>query len=274
MHPRLPTVSNGRDGAPARVSIVSDEADWTREALRRCLELDGVAPERVGWPEAGRLTKPPAALVVRAGRGVREVEPDPFETWAGRAWQPLTIVSLAPVPGAAELSRRLEALRFRSTLWHGTAEAWERVEPRLAELIARPVWIVPALADALEVRDPRVVEALSVAVLRQPEKLSIPRWAGAAGLVGYRDLEGLFSRRGLPPPKRVLEWVRLISVVEHGRTAAGTWTRERLARRFGYSSADYLGRRAKALSGRSLGRLLTAGPRETLRLLVGGASSG
>ena len=266
---RLSETHGGR-GAPARVVIVSDAAEWRHEAVRRCLALDGVAPEPVGWSRAGALETAPDALVVRADPNTGTFDPALFDHWAERAWQPLTVVWLVPGPGAAALSGRLDALRFRSVLWQdGTDEAWAELEARVAEAARSPLWLVPALAEALGVSDPRIVEGLAAAVARQPERLTIPEWSRAVGLIGYRDFERLLSSHGLPPPRRLLQWLRLLCVVDHAAAQHGSPTRERLARRFGYASGSYLGRRAKGLTGRPLGELVQAGPQETLRHLIG-----
>lgn len=223
---RLPESEGGR-GDPARVVIVSDAPEWRDEAARRCLALDGVVPEPVGWSRAPAIETVPDALVARAAPRAGTLDPTLFERWAERAWQPLTVVWLVPGRGSAALAGRLDAFRFPFVVWQdGTDEAWKELEARVADATRRPLWLVPALAEALDVRYPRIVEALGAAVLGQPALRLVSDWAWAVSMVGYGDLEHLFSAHRLPPPKRVLDWVRLLCVVDHAAEEGGSPTRD------------------------------------------------
>jgi hypothetical protein len=76
----------------------------------------------------------------------------------------------------------------------------------------------------------------------------------------------LFASHKLPKPKIVLDWLRLLRVIEHG-VEEPDLTRDELARAFGYGSGKYLGRKARQLTGQPLGKLLKMGGKGTLALL-------
>jgi hypothetical protein len=141
------------------------------------------------------------------------------------------------------------------------------LETHLARLIENRVWIVHELAAKFERYAPQIVDALSVGCLMIPRHSTVECWASELGLPGRRDLEELFTCHNLPKPNIILGWLRLLRVVEHG-VAEQDATRDELARAFGYGSGKYLRRRARQLTGRSLGELLKMGAKGALGLLT------
>jgi hypothetical protein len=156
---------------------------------------------------------------------------------------------------------------YRYTV-HGDAikEYCADLDTHLRNLIENCVWLVPELAAKFERYSPPIVDALSVGCLMIPRHTTVAYWAQELGLLGRRDLEELFASHKLPKPKIVLDWLRLLRVVEYA-AAEDEATRDDLARAFGYASGKYLGRRARQLTGKPLGKLLKMGAKGTLALL-------
>ncbi|NIR43842.1 MAG: hypothetical protein GWN51_05560 [Gemmatimonadetes bacterium] len=169
-------------------------------------------------------------------------------------------MSLQPVSGAWETHQHLEALGYRRILHTADHAAYEEeLRSTVQQVIDERAWLVPRAARAVGCADPAVVEALSLAVIIVPEVRTVDRWAEKYGLKSARGLEALFRRCRVTNPAAVFQWLRLARVVEYAVHQAKIPTRNELAERFAYGSEDYLGRRAKALTGHSLGRLLALG---------------
>ncbi len=258
--------SAGRDGTTElraaalpvhclRVLVVSDRDRWSDRAAQIAADLDAVA-ERQRWATAGRATRPPASMVV-------DVQPpfSPRKTsltkWARWGWQPVCLVSLATEPGAARFADLLYAVGYRSVLLDSARGSyWRRLASTMQEILQRRAVLVALVAKALRSGEPCVVEALSVAWHLLPRRRTVEDWAAALGMARRQQLEVSFAKRGLPFPKKVLEWLQLLQVVDFARRSAESPTRDALAYRFNYPSGDYLGRRAKYLTGESFGRLV------------------
>ena len=69
----------------------------------------------------------------------------------------------------------------------------------------------------------------------------------------------MFGECRVRNPATVFQWLRLARVIEFAVHRPTRPTRDELARLFGYGSGDYLGKRAKALTGLALGSLLSFG---------------
>ena len=204
-----------------------------------------------------RLLEPGLALVADI-EAVSDEVLAAFDLWAGQAWQPLCVVSLEAAPDAA---------RFVS---HLRDRAFDRIVPvqggfvgplrsALRDVLASDAWIAVHAAQALECNDPVVVRALAMGLDLLPQHHTVTRWARVLGCARRQDLEAMFASRGLSPPKAVLDRLRLARLIHWAGTTRPTPTRDELAARFGYSSGDYLGKRAKVLTGAALGRLVREG---------------
>lgn len=135
------------------------------------------------------------------------------------------------------------------------ASAWRR---------ASADGLVVRAADALGCHDAPVVRALEAAVRMIPEHHTVSSWAREMELEHRQSLHELFTDRGLPPPKEVLDHMRLARLAVFAAGANEAPTRDELACRFGYSSGDYLGKTAKRCLRMTLGTLLEQGPRAAL----------
>jgi len=91
-----------------------------------------------------------------------------------------------------------------------------------------------------------------------PGGRTVTRWARSAGFRRRQELAALCAELGLPQPKAILDAIR-ITRAAHAACSRPVSTRDQLAQRFGFSSGDYLGKRARALTGLSFGRLVHAG---------------
>ncbi len=252
------------------VSLVSDRSDWTDAAVELCREMEGLA-EHWCWSAARGLANPGDALLIDLVNPFPARQPL-FGEWASRAWQPISVVSLAPQPGAAGMAAWLGSLGY-SRLLQPTARVpyWHELQSNLKTVLQSRARIVPLAAEALSCYDPPVIRALSEALLLIPERRTVNAWAIGLGLERRQQLEALFAARHLPRPKEVLEALRLARAVESALRSSHPPSREELARRFRYPSGDYLGKRAKQLTGLSLGQLFTVGVSGVLSCLRPGA---
>jgi len=244
--------------------LVSDRAQWIREASQACRAISLIS-EHETWKSAGERPQAGSALVLDVANTFDQKR-DQLERWARRAWQPLCVLCVSSQRGAADLVSSASHMGFRYT-FHGDAlkEYCEGLESQLTKLIESRVWLVPEVAALLDCYSPPVVDALSAACLMIPRHNSVEYWSRELGLFGRRELEELFACHNLPKPKLVLDWFHLLRVVDHGVEEQNP-TRDELARAFGYGSGKYLGRRARQLTGQSLGELLKLGSKGTLAL--------
>lgn len=219
----------------------------------------------LSWSDAEDLGGPLGAILAEIDRpGKRRFVL--FRMWSGRAWQPLCVVSCAPVRGMARLESFLDEMGFPHVFHDEVGTSyWTDLQASLDRVLERRAWLVNLFADALDSRDPKVVRALATLVLADNPIVTVRRWASHQGM-GYRELEDLTSDRGLPSPKHLLDRVRMglavvYACVDHNPS------REELARRLRYSSGDYLGRQAKRLTGLPFGVLVHRGVPATMRAL-------
>lgn len=247
--------------------VVTDRDAWAEAALGS-LDVLGLVAERAAWSSAPRLDGTPAAVALDVaapfGRKVRQCE-----RWAARAWQPLCVCCLAAEPGAARVAAGLRSLGYSTVELLPSEEGhWQDLLSRLRRRVENHAWIATRFAQAFGCYDRWIVEAFHVALDTLPAGGSMEHWAARLGLRRRQDLAVMFAERGLPRPKALWDWVRLIRLIEFARAAGLKSTREKLAREFGYSSGDYLGRRVRELSGVSLGALLEAGPARAIEIMA------
>ncbi len=236
--------------------IVSDDLAWSERTARACAEI-GMIPEHLSWSEASTVESPPAVLTP-------DVDPAQvgelliLERWARRVWCPICIVSLRAMKGASECQSRLQAVGYRNFVYTASdAPDFAEFQSQARRLLEERCWLVPLAARALGCSHPAVVEALSLAVVIAPEAQTVDRWAREMGLRSRRPLEELFAACHVRNPARVFQWLRLARVVDFAAHQPKRPTRDELATRFGFGSGDYLGKRAKAITGRALGPLLS-----------------
>jgi hypothetical protein len=248
------------------VVIVSDRRAWSDSVVEIAVQTNSLT-ERWTWSETGRLVDPPDVLVVELDRSF-EARHRALKEWADRAWQPICVASVTPRPGSSRLTVRLRGLGYRHLLPSRlTRDYWHDLGLRVRTILENRASLVPCLAKALECYDPAIIEVLSVALQMIPAHRTVSGWANEIGFRRRHNLECLFGTHGLPQPKTVLDCLRLACVVEAARRAQSSPTRDELARQFGYSSGDYLGKRAKTLTGRALGELLSTGVDEIFATL-------
>lgn len=242
-----------------RITIVGESEGSPLLALQHGLAL---APQLVTWGAATRITDPGRAIVAFVDRP-RSVALPALQVWTHRAWQPLTVLSVVDV--TATWREALESRGFGMIAGTGGPD-WTGLRRGLESVLAADAWLVPLAADTLSCHDPAVVRCLDVCVSLLPHRHTVTSWSRALGLPHRQTLHGLFAERNLPPPKRILDHLRLARIAHHGRDQPRP-DRADLARRFGYSSADYLGKSVKRCLGCSLGELVAAGPGHALRAL-------
>lgn len=244
-----------------RITVVGDPDAPSLLALQYALV---VAARHVAWSSAILIDDPGRAIVAfidgpdgTALRALRD--------WSHRAWQPLTILSIAA--GTANAWRDLlDSWSFQTIVGVGGPD-WTGLRGRLESVLATDTWLVPLAADALGCHDPAVVHSLDVCLRTLPHRHTVTSWSRALGLRHRQMLHGLFAERNLPSPKCILDHLRLACVAHHGRDDQPRPDRTGLALRFGYSSADYLGKAVKRCLGCSLGELVAAGPGRALQPL-------
>lgn len=228
-------------------------------AIDACRRLHPLV-ERWEWSEAGALKDPADALVLDLTAPFAEKFPL-FEKWCVKAWQPVCLVSLAAEPGAGEFGGRLRDFGWRHVVVTGTRRSyWREHCSILTRIVESGANLVPQIAQFLGWGcDPPVVEALAVALELIPEKRTVQAWASELGLRNRQQLDELLSRRDLPSPKAILDRLRLARAIEFATRLERPPTRDELAAQFGYSNGDYLGKRARELTGLPLGQLVERG---------------
>lgn len=227
--------------------------------------------EHVGWTEANSLAEPIGVMVCRIDRprSLAESILRAYEHWSTLAWQPCTLTWMAPRPGAAKIRATLDRQGFPVTctaefsLSRDNAHAWEVLETRLD---AAP-WVVSYFAQRMGwTRDPRLVEILSVPVLRR-EVSTVMSWARSTRL-SYGGLADMCREDSCCRPKRLLELIRLGAELARVNANGRCVTRDSMAEQLAYASGNYLGRRVKLLSQCTLGELMAMPLMEALEVVL------
>jgi len=183
-----------------------------------------------------------------------------FDVWASKAWQPLCVVSLKAAPDAGGFAHQLRDQAFLGMVQAHTGSGYIRaLQAMLDRVVNSDAWIASCAARWLACREPAIIRTLSVGVEMISSHRTVTRWARSVGLKRRQDLESVFVTHALPHPKLVLERMRLARVVHMAETTRPRPSRAELATQFGYSSGDYLGKRARAITGQSLGQLVRLG---------------
>jgi hypothetical protein len=248
------------------VRVVTDRAAWAERALR-LLHGPAVVVEQTTWSAGLGLEDIPAAVVFdmtcpfQAKRRLcREL--------AERAWQPLSICCLAAEPGAARAATYLRRLGYSVVELLPAEEAhWEDLQAQVQRILHSCAWIAPRLARALDCYDRQVVGAYVAALDILPGRASVKLWAERLGM-RRQDLAAVFAEMGLPTPKIMFNWVWLVRLIEFAQGAGRNMTREELASEFGSPSPDYVGRRARELTGVPLRELLAGGSARALEIMA------
>jgi hypothetical protein len=254
-----------------RVVLVSEDPNWIAGTLDS-LSAKTVLAEAVGWTEAVRLAGPIGAMVCHIDRPrlLADVILRAYEHWSTLAWQPCTLTWVAPRPGAARIRAALLHHGFQaistpefSLSRDDNASTWDVLKTRLDSA----PWIVAHFAQRLGWnRNPRLIEILSAPVLRR-DVSTVQAWARSVGL-GYDELADVCHAHGACRPKQLLDVVRLSAELARVNANGCRATRDLLAKRLAYSSGNYLGRRVKKLSGRTLGDLMTMPLMDALDILA------
>jgi hypothetical protein len=251
-------------GSPGTVSLVSDRPEWIGGAVEVCAAYE-VVPRHAPWSLAERLGRRDVAALVDATPPFGEKQ-TMMGVWARRAWQPICVVSIPPNRGAESIAAHASRLGYRFVYDSSGDRYWERLSSQLDGVIRDNAWLVPRVAAVLACGDPRIVKALAVAVSLPSSQATVTQWAARLGVRRQR-LNETFSSIGLPQPGEVLSWLRLARVVDHAAQVGGINSRQELARIFSYGNADYLGKRAKAMTGVAFGQLAVRGVDQLLRLM-------
>ncbi len=239
--------------------LVSDRADWTDQAVELCRELGAVA-ESYEWSRAGKLKGRASALVADVGSPFSERLPL-LGRWASQALQPLSVLSVVPEPGAGEFFAQVQELGYRRLIpANGLPSYWRCIRSNVRGILAGGGAIVPIIAERYRCYAAEAVTGLTIVVENAREVQTVEGLSRAMGLPNTKRLRTAFRMYGLPPAKETLERIRLALAIDYVAKADPKPTREQVARHLNYSSADYLGRHAKRLTGRSFGRLVGAGP--------------
>jgi hypothetical protein len=245
-------------GKKESVAIITDCDSWADRALEG-LFGNGTICERLDWKSAASIEEPADGMLL-------DITP-PFgprsrllHTWATRAWQPVCLCCLAPTVGAADLAVELDSLGYSIVPPTATRNHdWQEVRSLLNLTVESRVSLVPQVARVLACRDLAVIEVLEAAFRILPTRTTVDAWRRELGLSGRQTLASFLAKRDLPPPKELFEWLRLACVVDLAQRSHEKPTRDLLAEKFRYANGDYLGRRAKELTGEPLGTLLAVG---------------
>lgn len=249
------------------VLLVSDRVSWAERAVENWNGLPALG-EPIGWADTHDLGTSPAAFALDVSPPLDEKLVS-LSNWSGKAWQHLCICWLSASRGAVDVADRLESWGYSVVLPMGPeGSRWRDLRSELHRIVESRTWLVPRVLETLGCYDQRVSAALSSALDMIPEGITVDHWIQDLDLRRRQDLAALFAAKGLPRPKIILDWLRLLRVVEYARYTSGRVTRDKLAYRFRYPSGDYLGKRAHQLTSAPLGDLIDRGVNHTLDLLV------
>ena len=247
------------------VALVSDRQEWVRRACEACRAVRTI-PECETWSTVPSRHGPVAALVLDV-TSPYEPKRRQLRKWAGKGQQPACILCVAPQRGAAELAIYAAKLGYNHVLYGIVAEFCEGLEEVMRRIIEKRAWVVPEVARVLKCYDHEIVRCLDVGLDLAPRH-TVESWATELGLQRRQDLASIFSGRSLPPPKLVLEWLRLVLLVEKATNSPHEQTHDELARAFGYASGDYLRKHARRISAHSLSDLIKSGVQGTLGIMA------
>jgi hypothetical protein len=247
-------------------TVVSDREEWVERACEVCRAVHTI-PEMETWRTVLTHRGPVAALVLDVTSPL-EMKRERLPRWTTLGRQAVSVLCVAPHRGAADLISWARRMGYRRILQGSSIEQYcDDLQAKLGQVIDNRAWLVPEVARAVACFEPVVVEAISVAITLLPKHTTVTCWAKELDLERRQELEGIFAHHGLPGPKTILDWLRLLRVVEYADGLKRRPTRDDLARRFGYSDGRHLGRRAKELSGHPLGQLLNGGLEGSLQAL-------
>jgi hypothetical protein len=249
------------------VVVVSDRRSWVDRVVPACRELGAVAEVR-GWSAVSTVSGPLAALLADVTRPSKR-RAGLFAEWARRLWYPLCLVSLAPDPGAAEFFSQLRGrgyVRITQTA-HDADELGQWMRSGLEGVLSGRLWLVPLVAERLGAPDRRVVRALCAALEMVPGEVTVEHWAQRLGWRTRQPLERLFRERGLPSPKDVLAWLRILVVASVAEYSPEPVSAGGLAEEFNYGSGKYLRRRIREVTGRPYEEVLDLGLEGVLELM-------
>lgn len=247
-----------------RVCIVAD-ADHPFDLLPYGSTELSITPELFTWANASAIAEPFAALVAHLDR-LSDDRSKQLEAWAAVARQPVSVVALAAAPGAARAKALLSTLGYDRVLLRQEGQYMSMLGNCLEEILESHLWVVPIFAMAVGVRNPIFIRLISLPLIRRKPLARVRDWAKTARMTAW-ELELLFRRKGWPPPKRTLDALRLCRGVALVATMEQRPTRDVLARRLGFASGDYLGRRARTLTGEPLGDLVGKDVIDAIRTL-------
>jgi hypothetical protein len=238
--------------------LATDRLEWADGLVHSARGLDAIF-ESFPWHNAATLGRIPEGLVADV---VAPLAPKQrtFRRWASQCWQPLVVTSLSRDPGAADFAAELGVLGYRQPVQATVSEDyWPDLRWQLTEVLDYRACLFPALARAWSADRPEMVRVLGTAVLMDPGELQVGLWADRAGLEGPEGLERIVHSWGLPEPRRLVRWLRLVRAVDFKIRLGDRVTRDSIAERVGWKKGEYLGKVARELTGLSFGELAGGG---------------
>lgn len=249
------------------IGVITERGGWFEAVVDR-FDTATLPFERWPWGRTPPVDGRPYRVLLADAGEFPDCGRAVLSELAGHAWQASTVVSLTRAPGAADLLSNLRRLGFQRIVMERDRSAYWKALCRSLEAVLRgDAWLLPVFCRVLRCTDARLVRALATLLDPLPCGRTVTHWARSAGFRRRQELAALCTELGLPHPKVMLDAIR-IARAAHAALRRPDSTRDQLARRFGFSSGDYMGKRARALTGCSFGQLIHVGPATVVARVV------
>jgi len=254
-----------------RVVIVGTDDDWIRTAVAivNAHEHD-LTPEAMRLNEGTGIDPPVVGALIHVD-APDSVSTEVLRPLARNAISRQSVVTLTPFAGAAVFRHVLDDLGYDRILVcpprpRERGRYWTAFEKELTRLTAEHLALIPMIAHELGTADVEILRLVEASLVPTPTK-TVTTWRKRLERT-HEELVGQLEALGFPPPKVTVDTIWLALAVQLASVTGDD--RVEVARACACSSGDYLGKKAKALTGLSFGDLVDRGLGPVLARLKSG----